>query len=123
MQTMIKTAQARRALLLMGALAALWAVLAVARDGVTYHLAPLIVAAIPAPTAGYEGPLQPSWSAGLALIGAGSALGVTFLLAATGRMDGPSLLPFGGAAAEAVIFAVIGALAGWLFASGLKTRR
>lgn len=116
MQAMISDTTVRKALLLMGALGALWAVLAVARDGVTYHLAPLIVAAIPAGFAGLDASERTPDLARLAFIGAATALGISFLLAVMGRMEGPSLLPFGGAEAEAVIFSVGGGLAGWLVA-------
>ncbi|MCP3975799.1 MAG: hypothetical protein GY720_15050 [bacterium] len=113
---MINDATVRRALLVMGALGALWAVLAVARDGVTYHLAPLIVAAIPAGFVGLDDSRRVADLPRLAIIGAASALGISLLLTVIGRMDGPSLLPFGGAAAESVIFSVGGALAGWFVA-------
>lgn len=95
-------------------LTALWVVLAIARPGVTYHLAPLIVASLPAVAGGFEGRAEPMPVARLAGVGAGLALGTSLLLSSLGRLAGPTLLPFGGAALEAVIFSFLGALAGWI---------
>ena len=106
--------QIRRALLLAALLAALWTVLAIVRDGVTYHLAPLIVAAVPAiGTVGEKAPGR-RVAGRLAGVGLAGALGITILLGALGRLEGPSLLPFGGAATEAVLFGTLGAGAAWL---------
>ncbi len=104
----------------MGALGALWAVLAIARDGATYHLAPLLVAALPPGLVGLENSDESADLPRLAIIGAASALGISLLLTVIGRMEGPSLLPFGGAAAEAVLFSMVGAAGGWLAAIGLR---
>jgi len=101
-----------RTLLVAVALAVLWAILAISRDGVTYHLAPLLVAGVPAAGLGIERKSPVRLLAYGAVVGAALALAVTFLLAAIGKLEGPSLLPFGGAAAEAVIFSGVGAAAG-----------
>lgn len=116
MQITIHDTTVRRALLVMGVLGVLWAVLAIARDGVTYHLAPLIVAAIPPGFVGLDDSDRSADLPRLGIIGAATALGISLLLTVIGRMSGPSLLPFGGATVEAVIFSVGGALAGWLAA-------
>jgi len=112
-------AEIRRALLLALFLAALWAVLAIVRSGVTYHLAPLLVAAVPALGARAETAAGRVVPQRLAAVGLAGALGVTLLLSALGRLDGPSLLPFGGAATEAVLFSALGAAAAWGFGSRL----
>lgn len=111
----IKTSpEVRRTALVTMALAVLWIVLAFSRDDVTYHLAPLIVAAVPPAGLGMEskGTLRSLVIGGMG--GAALALAVTFLLAALGRLTGPSLLPFGAAAAESVIFSFAGAIVGLL---------
>lgn len=107
------TIEVRRALTVMVALAALWVILAVARLGVTYHLAPFLVSAVPAAALGIEGTAQARRLSAMAAAGAVTGLAATLLLSAAGRLTGPSLLPFGGAAAEAVIFSAIGAAVGW----------
>ncbi len=82
--------------------AMLWAVLGLAAQDVTFHLAPLIVAAA-APVPSRHRRL--AWAAvGLAL-----AVGVAMLLAVAGAMTGPSLVPFGGALLESMMLAVAGA--------------
>ena len=106
--------EVRRTGLVAVALAVLWVVLAFSRDDVTYHLAPLIVAAVPPAGLGIEGKGTLRSLAVWAMGGAALALAVTFLLAALGRLTGPSLLPFGAAAAESVIFSFAGAIAGLL---------
>jgi len=94
-------------------LTALWAVLASANPSTTYHLAPLLVGvAVPGGIA-LAGPSgSKSVVAVAAAIGAFLALSATAILSAADRLTGPSLLPFGGAATEAVLFAVGGAVAG-----------
>ena len=120
MDTTKQLVDARRFVVLAAGMAALWTVLAIARTGVTYDLAPLIVAAVPAAAAGFEKRAARADLARLAVGGGTLALGVTLLLSAVGRLTGPSLLPFGGAAAEAVIFSVVGAAGGWLAGGGLR---
>ena len=123
---MIHTMQSmdvRRALLLAAGLATLWAALAIAREGVTYHLAPLIVAAVPG-IAGCSGQtIQRNVATRLAAVGLAGSLGVSLLLRILGRLEGPSLLPFGDATAEAVVFSGVGAVAGWLVGRQSVTRR
>ena len=58
-------------------LAVLWALLAIFRTGVTYHLAPLLVAAVPALAAGVELSPGRGVAAHLAAMGLGGALAVT----------------------------------------------
>lgn len=111
MTATIKNSTATRTPLLIGSgLAALWLALGLVSNGTTYHLAPLLVAAIPATLAALDGPgLSPARLIGLVGVGAVGALAVTAFLSATGNLDGPSLLPFGGAAVESVVFAGLGA--------------
>lgn len=91
----------------------LWLVLGLATDGTTYHLGPLLVAAVPALIYALESSAVTLGKV-LSLVGGGVALAlaISASLSATGRLTGPSLLPVGGAALEAVVFALLGGLAG-----------
>ena len=91
---------------------ALWAILIVARPGVTFHLAPIFAAATPVLLARYEGQLKHTTALLAGAVGLVITLAATFVFSVAGGMDGPSLLPAGGAALESVVFAVIGAIAG-----------
>lgn len=94
-------------------LAVLWLVLGLISDGTTYHLAPLLVAGLPTFLYALEDPTPLlRRSAGLTVLGTSAALVVTFVLVSTRNLGGPSLLPLGGAAAESVIFALVGAFGG-----------
>ena len=88
----------------------LWVVLAIASPAITYHLAPAIVAGWPS-LAGRHTARGPQ----LAVAGFVIAAATTTLLSAAGYLDGPSLLPAGGAAAESYAAAAVGAAAGYLF--------
>ena len=101
---------------LTGSFAALWVVLAWNRPGVTFHFGPLVVAAmLPYAYVTMSG-RRPSRRLTAAMVGGATAtaLALAFLLAAVDRMEGPSLLPAGGALAEAVVFAVAGGAIGLL---------
>ena len=117
MQTLPNTTDHRRATLLTATFAVLWVVLAVWRATVTYHLAPAIVAGV----ASALGATTPKSRTRLAAFGLTVALAGSLLLNVMGRLDGPSLLPFGGAMAEAVIFAVAGSVVGWVFGGLART--
>ena len=110
-----------RAVLYGLALVAAWAVPAFLTDNV-YHPAPLLVGAV-VPLGVALAPVVPAPRLRLAGAAAGAilALAATALLAATGHLDGPSLLPAGGAVAEAVAFSLAGAAVG--LALGLARRR
>lgn len=96
--------------ILMGAgFAILWAILAVTRDGVTLHLAPIIVAATPAA-------VTRRVVAGT-FAGAGLLAATTVALGAAGRLSGPSLLPWGAGLLETIVFGAIGVLGGALLAT------
>ncbi|MDH3306695.1 MAG: hypothetical protein OEO77_04145 [Acidimicrobiia bacterium] len=79
------------------ALAALWVTLTIFRPTTTFHLAPLLVGVAPVlsgdrrPARAMEGPII--------------AVATAAILAVSGRLDGPSLLPVGGALLEAVVAA------------------
>ncbi|MDH5373221.1 MAG: hypothetical protein OEX97_09780 [Acidimicrobiia bacterium] len=95
-----------------GGLALLWAALGFGTDGTTYHLAPFLVASVPAIIYVLESSavkMRKVWQ--LASGGLAASLTVATLLSATGNLAGRSLLPFGGAAFEAVVLAGIGAVA------------
>lgn len=84
--------------------AALWVVVAALTPNVTFHLAPVIVAAAPAITS----PPDSRIIAGLT--GFGLATAVAVGLDASGLLGGPSLLPYGGALLESILAAAVGAL-------------
>jgi len=115
--------QYRRAVAISIGLAVLWVVVALLRDGTTFHLAPMLVAAVlPIVVASdNEEGVETSRLALAALAGLAIALLGTLFLAVAGEMTGPSLLPSGGAVAESVIFAIVGAIGG--FAIGRLRRR
>ncbi len=93
-------------------LAAVWVALAWWNDA-TFHFAPLLVGAVVPLGVALAGrpPLLPHL---VAAAGAGTllALATTLGLALTGHLAGPSLLPAGGAAAEAVVFSLAGGVIG-----------
>lgn len=110
-----------RAVLYGVALAAAWAVPAFITGNV-YHPAPLLVGAVvPLGVALTPDPPSPRLRLVGAVAGALLALATTALLAATGHLEGPSLLPAGGALAEGVAFSLAGALIGLVL--GLARRR
>lgn len=88
----------------------LWLVLAWRSPDVTYHLAPPLIAGA------FAGLIGGARGAVLAFFGTAGVIG---LLAVTGLLAGPSLLPVGGAAFEAAAFAAAGAALGGLL-SGSK---
>ncbi len=102
-------------------LAAVWVVLAWLND-TTYHFAPLLVAALVPLGVALAGE-PPPFSRRLAgtAVGAVIALAATAALSLTGHLGGPSLLPAGGAAAEAVAFSLAGAAIGLVL--GMARRR
>jgi hypothetical protein len=87
------------------AFAALWAVLAIVTTGVTFHLAPAIVAGSGALVSRRRSALWAGAGFGLAAL-------VTVALSAGGHLEGPSLLPVGGAALESMVVAAAGAVFG-----------
>jgi peptidoglycan/LPS O-acetylase OafA/YrhL len=93
-------------------LAGVWVLLAWLND-TTLHFAPLLVAAFVPLGAALAGE-PPPFSRRLAAtaVGAALALAATAVVALSGHLDGPSLLPAGGAVAEAVAFSLSGALIG-----------
>ena len=92
--------------------ALLWAVLAAVRPGTTFHLAPLLVAgAVPWMQRVWAGAPPPNVFRPAA-VGLGLAAGTSIVLAMVGWLDGPSLLPFGGALEESLVGALVGSLLG-----------
>ncbi|NNF65215.1 MAG: hypothetical protein HKN07_13285 [Acidimicrobiia bacterium] len=113
--------QMRKALWLMFAMAALWFTLALIRDATTLHLGPVVVAGGAAVMAGLEEVPRRDVLA-LAALGTVVALSVTALLSVVGMMDGPSLLPVGGAALESVLFAIAAGVVGGVAGAFATTR-
>lgn len=105
-------------------LTVLWALLAWNSPSTTYHLAPILVAIV-IPGAlllgDEEAPRRTMVTAALA--GTALALGATGFLGGTDHLTGGSLLPFGGAVTEAVVFVIAGAIAMTLVATVASTRR
>lgn len=104
-----------RALYLSLGLGLLWIVLAWSNPTTTYHLGPPLVAlAVPLShrTTG-SGPLSVPAAAGAAVAGLSNALIATAVLALNDKLQGGSLLPFGDAAVESILFALVGALVGF----------
>ena len=99
-----------------GGLALIWVVAASARPSTTFHLAPLLVAVtLPVVLGSDNASLHFRRLAGGAAGGAGLALLITLVLTMADRLQGPSLLPAGGAVTEAVVFSFAGAIGGFLF--------
>jgi len=92
---------------------------------VTYHLAPPLVAAVPAVMLVTErfATVTNTDLSKIALTGMGGALAVTLFLSAVGKMAGPSLLPTGGATLESVLFSVIGGVGGFVVSIAIRRRR
>ena len=106
------------ALYLSMGLAVLWAILAFANPETTYHLAPpVIVAAVPlSHRSTGSGPLSTAAGAGATFSGLTNALVATAVLAFSDKLEGDSWLPFGDATVEALVFAAVGAVAGFAIA-------
>lgn len=96
--------------LLAAFLAAIWLVAATFRPTATYHLAPLLVAGVPLIATNQVQRFESRAAA------TGSAFAIAFgtasLLSIADRLQGPTLLPYGGAYAEAVVFALAGSVVG-----------
>lgn len=109
----------------MAGIGALWAILAANNPTTTYHLAPLLVAGAGPILSTLDGEVEISAQllASAAAVGLVTALATAIAIAALGWSQGPSLLPFGGAVTEAVVFAVAGAVGGLAVAFGLRRAR
>lgn len=95
--------------------AVLWATVAVARPDFTFHLAPLLVAAVaPVVLAFDESANATKGTVTLAAaIGLSMALLAIVLLSATGRLNGGVLEPFTDPIIESVSGALVGGVVGW----------
>lgn len=92
-----------------GLLAAVWAVAAAIRPTSTFHLAPILITlAVPYLAAGSTRGSS-AWNVSIA-VAALVSLGATIVLAMADWLAGPSLLPFGGGATEALVFTIVSAL-------------
>ena len=100
----------------------LWLVLALISSTTTYHLAPLIVASTPAIIDSLERGRSMVRLVLLSALGLALALAVTGVLSVSGNLEGPSLLPSGGAVLESIVFAAAGSLLG-LVSAVLINRR
>ena len=100
---------ARTPLLYAAGFTALWTVLAWINPTTTYHLAPLLVPLIPWGIARSEGAALPSAAT---VAATALAIGAGLVLAAADRLQGPSLLPVGGALTETLVFALLAGVSG-----------
>jgi len=85
-------------------LATLWIIAAAVRPTSTFHLAPILIAGI-VPFLGTKAGLQDRAVAIAALVGLAMAAASSVVLSLFGLLRGPSLLPFGNAFAETIMFA------------------
>lgn len=97
-------------------LGVLWIALALNSPTTTFHLGPPLVAAAVAIShrSTGSGPLSYAAAAGAAVSGLTNALFATGILAFNDALEGGSLLPFGDATVESIVFAVGGAVAGFI---------
>jgi uncharacterized membrane protein YfcA len=98
----------RRALGYSLGLVLLWVILAVSRPTITFHLAPVFVAVSFPGVYRWQGGESRRVAWWLVLVGAAVGLISTALLAGGGYLDGPSLLPVGGAALESLVGVTVG---------------
>ncbi len=105
------TSQLRSGLTLATLLAMVWAVAAAIRPTSTFHLAPILIAGA-APVAVRQVRIKGKFLA--AALGGAISLTTATVLSAAGMLQGPSLLPAGGAFAEAVVFTAMGAAGGFV---------
>jgi hypothetical protein len=94
------------------ALALLWTVLAWSNPTITYHLAPLLIASVFPIARALDRSPSIRELATTGWIGGAIAGGTTGVLGITDHLLGPSLLPFGGAVLESVVFAGLGVVVG-----------
>ncbi|MDH3540606.1 MAG: hypothetical protein OEP52_11455 [Acidimicrobiia bacterium] len=105
-----------KALYLSLGLGLLWIFLALNRPDTTYHFgAPLVAVAVSfSHRSTGSGPLSNPAAAGAAVSGLFNALFAIGILALNDSLRGGSLLPFGDATVEALLFAVGGAIVGFV---------
>jgi len=123
MQTLRIGSVQGRAYVYAGGLAAVWLVAAGLNGGTTYHLAPFLVAAtLPIVLAfDIDRTVDMRTLVTGATAGGVLALAVTAALAVADKLQGPSILSFGGAATESVVFALAGTATGLVIAV-IRTR-
>jgi hypothetical protein len=97
-----------RTLLSAAGFSCVWVIAALAAPDTTFHLAPAIVAAVPALR-------DPGSRTGLAIGGSFLAVAVAVVLAGTGHLEGPSLLPVGDAFIESLVGALLGGAVAWVY--------
>lgn len=108
----------RRALVWGVLFAGLWVIVALIRSDSTFHLAPLLIAGAPPVLFGLEGPDR-SDRTSVMRVGAGAlvlALATSGVVVLIGAMQGPSFEAFPSPLVEAVVFSVVGSVAGVGFA-------
>jgi len=118
------TADLRRRLLWPAGLALLWVVLAIIWPATTYHLAPLLIAAVPLVLVAFDQPESIGLRSAimLTLFGVALAVGAAILLEVLGKLQGPAFDPFSSPFTEALAAAVAGAVIGLVVAFFRKER-
>ncbi|MDH4119623.1 MAG: hypothetical protein OEX04_15025 [Acidimicrobiia bacterium] len=105
----------RTPLLASPAFGVLWLIVGLVAADTTFHIAPGIVAGASTLATAKPTPRTVGYGLGVA--------GVTgFWLWSAGALDGPSLLPRGGAVLESVVVGVLGAAVGWGVAVSTRHR-
>lgn len=99
-------------------LAGLWVAVALIRPTSTFHLAPFLIAAAPPVLFTLDRETRADWTTVFRLAAAGMALALaaTFVVAASGAMQGPAFESFSGPLVEAAVFAAVGTAVGIGFA-------
>lgn len=108
-----------------GAFGAIWVLIAWSRPENSYFMFPALVAAsVPISYRLIAGRALPLGIAiGASIAGLLNVFLLSALLAIAGKLEGPTLLPAGGAVVDAIVLGVGGAIAGAVFASMNLQRR
>jgi hypothetical protein len=101
-------------------LALVWIIAAAVRPTSTYHLAPILVAGV-VPILARRPERSAAFLATSAAAGAVVASAAALALTGFDLLRGPTLLPYGGAFAEALTFALVGAVGGLIVGTFIRT--
>jgi hypothetical protein len=120
MNTYLVDEKVRSAAVATVGLSLVWIIAAALRPTSTYHLAPILIAGV-VPVLVRRPERSAAFLATSA--GAGAAIAAAASLALTGLdlLRGPTLLPYGGAFAEALTFTLLGAVGGLILGIFIRT--
>lgn len=102
-------------------LAVVWIIAAAVRPTSTYHLAPILIAGV-VPILARRRERSAAFLVSSAVVGAVIASAAALALTAFDLLRGPTLLPYGGAFAEALTFTLIGAVGGMVFGIFIRAK-